>query len=111
MFQVGCLQLLRKPDPARQQHKSQQSLVEAERRRGIHRARASVRCQGATPQARRRIFSDCFALRASFRMKHSDQFPRQTMCPALVSGHLPRTAVGMKRTWVERSKVGTTSAR
>lgn len=34
MFQVGCLQLLRKPDPARQQHKSQQSLVEAERRGG-----------------------------------------------------------------------------
>lgn len=68
MFQVGCLQLLRKPDPARQQHKSQQSLVEAERRRGIHRAR--VRCQEATPRARRRIFSDCCALEAWLGMKH-----------------------------------------
>lgn len=70
MFQVGCLQLLRKPDPARQQHKSQQSLVEAERRRGIHSARASVRCQEATPQAWRRIFSDCSALGAWLGMKY-----------------------------------------
>lgn len=67
MFQVGCLQLLRKPDPARQQHKSQQSLVEAQRR-GIHRAR--VRCQEATPRAQRRIFSNCFALGAWLGMKH-----------------------------------------
>lgn len=68
MFQVGCLQLLRKPDPARQQHKSQQSFMEAERRRGIHRA--STRCQEAMPHAWRRIFSDCFAQGACLGMKH-----------------------------------------
>lgn len=70
MFQVGCLQLLRKPDPARQQHKSQQSLMQAVRRQGIHRARASKRCQEATPHAWRRIFSDRFALEAWLGMKH-----------------------------------------
>lgn len=70
MFQVGCLQLLRKPDPARQQHKSQQSLREAVRKRGIHRASASMRCQEATPHAWRSIFSDCFALGVWLGMKH-----------------------------------------
>lgn len=68
MFQVGCLQLLRKPDPARQQHKSQQCLMEAGRRQGIHRA--SMRCQEATPHAWRRIFSDCLALGAWLGKKH-----------------------------------------
>lgn len=55
MFQVGCLQLLRKPDPAQEQHKSQESLMESGEEAGDSQGQDSMRCQQAMPHAWRRI--------------------------------------------------------
>lgn len=49
MFQVGCLQLLRKPDLAQQQHKSQESLMESGEETGDLQGQDSMRYQQAMP--------------------------------------------------------------
>lgn len=69
MFQVGCLQLLRKPDPAQQQHKSQKRLMESGEEVGDSQGQDRMRCQQAMPHAWRRIFSDCLALSTWLGMK------------------------------------------